>query len=195
VKRHLLAVLGTILPLSLVGQMKSGLERYATCRLSSVFQLVQTDRLQGAMARTVETKNGSKQVDLMDGYRVLMTYKQTEPFINMKVEQLRSYARDKDVLVENLGVIAGATAGMESPNPSHSRSAGFDVYGITRKELTGAVLSIYVLFSDSAQTVTTIYFLNAEPAGRKFQTVDEFKKLRDEFLSEFTSCLRFPETK
>jgi hypothetical protein len=41
---------------------------------------------------------------------------------------------------------------------------------------------------DARHTVTTIYFLNEEPAHRHFQTVPEFIALRDRILAEFGRC-------
>jgi hypothetical protein len=78
----------------------------------------------------------------------------------------------------------------ESNTASHSKSGLFDTYGVSRKELLGGVLSTYVLFTDDDQTVTTIYLLNAEPVERKFKTIDEYRKLRDDFLNEYVACLQ-----
>jgi len=172
-----------------LGSAQRDLKRYTSCRYSN-FQMVQADRLPGATARAVDTKTGPKSVEVVDGYRVLMTYDETEPFINMKVEQLgvRSFQKDKQTLIENLEKLA-SSPGMESNVPEHRPMGIFDSYGISRNELTGGVLSIYALFNDEDKTVTTIYFLNAEPGERKFQTADAYREIRDRFLKEYSACL------
>jgi hypothetical protein len=38
--------------------------------------------------------------------------------------------------------------------------------------------------------VTTIYLLNQEPEQRKFQTMEEYRSLRDKFLVSYASCIR-----
>jgi len=56
-------------------------------------------------------------------------------------------------------------------------------------KLEGGSLGIYLIFDDKKQVVTTIYFLNQEPQERKFQTLDEYRRLRDRFLSRYGSCI------
>jgi len=36
--------------------------------------------------------------------------------------------------------------------------------------------------------VTTIYFLNQEPKDRSFQTMEEYRAMRDRFLDIYTAC-------
>ena len=139
------------------------------------------------MVRTLETPAGQQQVVLAEGVRLLMTYRETEPFVNMKIEKPRNYPDAKQVLVENLKKIGSDSTGMEPF--VHNRDAVLDLYATNRKQLEGGVLSIYELFNDSDQTVTTIYFLNAEPADRKFSSVEQYRAIRDEFLKAYTSCV------
>jgi hypothetical protein len=37
---------------------------------------------------------------------------------------------------------------------------------------------------------TTVYFLNQQSWQRKFQTMDEYGRLRDNFLRNYTGCVR-----
>ena len=179
-----------VLLLAAIAQERSDLGRYTKCRFTSDFQIVQTDRLPRPMSRSIEAKAGNKAVHMLDGYRVLITYAQEEPFVNMKVEQLApsSFSADKQALIENLGVIASQSQGMESTKPEERRVGPFESYGIDRKQLEGGVLSIYTLFNDGQHTVTTIYFLNADPTERKFHTVEAYRKLRDDFLTQYGAC-------
>jgi hypothetical protein len=49
---------------------------------------------------------------------------------------------------------------------------------------------MYVLFDDKAHVATTVYFLNQQAWQRKFQTMEEYGRLRDSFLKAYTECVR-----
>ena len=67
---------------------------------------------------------------------------------------------------------------------------GFEVHGLDREKLEGGVLGVYLLFDNAPRVVTTIYFLNQEPQTRKFQTMEEYRALRDRFLGAYTACVQ-----
>lgn len=179
-----------VVVLSLVAGVRerSDLERYTKCQFTANFQIVHVDRLPGPRTYTVETTTGPKDVRLLDGYRVLITYAQDEPFVNLKVEQLAPlrFSAEKQALIANLGVLASTTPGMEKPE--ERRVGPFQGYGITRKDFAGNVLSTYELFNDRQHIVTSIYLLNDDPAERKFQTIQAYRELRDDFLKEYGTC-------
>ena len=66
---------------------------------------------------------------------------------------------------------------------------GQDVRGLDRDKLEGGVLGLYLLINDTSRTVTTIYFLNQEPKDRSFQTIEEYRSMRDRFLETYTGCI------
>lgn len=172
-------------------QDPDSLKRFTQCNLGKDFQVVQVDRLPRAMSRSVDTKDGTHNVVLLDGYRVLITYDQTEPFVNLKAERLQkeTYAKDKQILLGSLEAIASQSPDMESSIPKKSIMNGVEVFGIDRKVLQGGVLSIYNVFQDSNQIVVTMYLLNDEPANRKFQTIGEYHEVRDKFMSSYALCV------
>jgi hypothetical protein len=61
---------------------------------------------------------------------------------------------------------------------------------LDREKLEGGVLGIYLFFDNSAHVVTNIYLLNQEPQNRKFQTIEEYRQLRDRFLVSYSACIR-----
>ena len=66
----------------------------------------------------------------------------------------------------------------------------FQTYYIDRNTLEiGQVIGTYVLFSDSDHKVITIYFLNQGPGTRKFQSIEEYRTLRDKFLTQYINCI------
>jgi len=52
------------------------------------------------------------------------------------------------------------------------------------------MLGIYVLFSDVDRTITTFYFINQNPKRKRFQTVEEWRVLRDVFLNTYITCVK-----
>ena len=85
---------------------------YSNCKPSADFTVVQTDRLPQAMERTIATKDGEKTVTMLDGYRVLVAYKQEEPFVNLKVELFdgKNYAAEKQTIIQGLEFAASKTS-------------------------------------------------------------------------------------
>jgi len=142
------------------------------------------------MTRTVDTPSGTKEVLMTDGYRVLIAYKDTELFVNLKAEQFEAarYQADKASLIASLESDAKGTPNMESTKPAKVTIGNFDGYAINRTKLEGGVLSIYELFDDPASQVLTAYILNAEPKERQFKTIDEYHELRDRFLQKLAAC-------
>jgi hypothetical protein len=170
---------------------QAGIERFTRCSLGDDFQIVQVDQLpQRPTVRTVTTATGDEDVRILDGYRVLVTYKADEPFANVKVEQLdlSTFKRDKGTLVANLEKLSAGPE-MASKKPSETTLNGLTVYGIDRKELQGGVLSVYEIFEEKTGLVVTLYLLNDEPSRRKFHTMAEYQKIRDQFLTTYTRCL------
>lgn len=123
------------------------------------------------------------------GVRVMFAYPNTDFYANVKAELLPStnYAQLKQFLLDNFQYIA-------HDNIVNSSLAaplnGLEAHGLDRDKLEGGVLGIYLLFDNSAHVVTTIYFLNQEPQNRKFQTIEEYRQLRDRFLASYSGCIR-----
>jgi len=72
---------------------------------------------------------------------------------------------------------------------------GFEQDGIDRHKIDGGgQVAIHVLFHDPSHLVVTIYFLNQSKAvflnNRRFETIEQFCELRDEFLNSYSECLK-----
>lgn len=177
----------------LAAQPSSGaaaLTPYASCSFSDGLQVVQVDPLApGITLREVETDSGARQIDLEAGLRIMFAYPNTDFYANVKAELLpaRNYAQLKQFLLENLKHLGHGNI-MNSALASPLN--GFEAHGLDREKLEGGVLGIYLLFDDSAHVVTTIYMLNQEPQDRKFQTIEEYRHLRDQFLASYSACIR-----
>jgi hypothetical protein len=144
------------------------------------------------MARPVRTANGIESIDLEAGEQVIFAYPLMGDFANAKVELLPAgrYTELKQTLIENLHFLESERGG---PTPARALPVGlhgFEVHGNDRQKIEGNVLGMYVLFDDPAHVATTIYFLNPEMWARKFKTMDEYGRLRDNFLRMYTGCVR-----
>ena len=169
------------------------LKPYTSCRFEDDLKVVQVDRLpKGVTFRTVTTSSGEKKVSLADGYRVMVAYPKADFFANIKAEESNpdDYAKDKETVTEGLKWAIAHSKEMESQEPLKVSYNGFEGYAMNRKSLVGNTLGITVLFSDAEHHIITIYFLNENPKKRKFQTIEEWRTLRDNFLNRYTSCVK-----
>ena len=163
---------------------------YASCQFSDGLQVVETDPLaSGITSRDVDTDSGPRRIDMKAGVRVMFAYPDTDFYANVKAELLpaANYPELKQFLLDNLQHLA---QGNVMNSALHSPMNGFEAHGLDREKLEGGVLGIYLLFDNSAHVVTTIYFLNQEPQNRKFQTIAEYRQLRDRFLVSYSACVR-----
>lgn len=169
------------------------LKPYTSCQFEDGLKVVQVDRLPKVVtSRTETTSGGEKRVSLLDGYRIMVAYPKTDFFANIKAERSdpAEYANDKETVLEGLKWALAHSKEMESQEPIRVSYNGFEGYAINRKSLTGNTLGITALFSDADQHIITIYFLNQDAKRRKFQTIEEWRALRDGFLNRYTSCVK-----
>jgi hypothetical protein len=169
------------------------LKPYTSCQFEDGLKVVQVDRLpKGVTFRTQTTSSGEKKISLADGYRIMVAYPKTDFFANIKAEKSNpdDYAKDKDTAVEGLKWAIANSKEVESQEPTKVSYNGFEGYALNRKSLVGNTLGITILFSDAEHHIVTIYLLNQNPKKRKFQTIEEWRTLRDNFLNSYTSCLK-----
>jgi hypothetical protein len=185
------ALIGVAVPGGVLAQTKAqGLNAYADCTFSDGLMIVRTDQLPPEVThRTVETDDGVGQIELVAGLRIMFAYPLTDFYANVKTERLPAarYSELKKDLMANFQHLAHAnTINTSLQSPLH----GLEAHGLDRNQLEGGVLGIYLLFDDTAHTATTIYLLNREPMTRKFQTIEEYRALRDGFLNTYTGCIQ-----
>jgi hypothetical protein len=169
---------------------ENSLEAYDTCSFSDGLQVVRTDSLPpGVTTRPVETDNGTQRVEMLAGHRIMFAYPKTDFYANVKAETLPAgrFTELKGILLENFEYMAHGNTVNKDMAPLLN---GFEVHGLDRDKLEGGVLGVYLLFDGPSCTVTTIYLLNQEPQDRRFQTIEEYRLLRDRFLKSYTACIR-----
>jgi hypothetical protein len=175
------------------GPVPKALVPYTTCDFPDGLRVVETDPLApGVTSRTVETAAGQQQIDLVAAERMMVAYPLTDFFANVKAELLPAarYPELKKTLIDNLHFLEAERGG---PTPARALPVGlhgFEVHGNDRQKIEGNVLGMYLLFDDKGHVATTIYFLNQQTWARKFQTMEEYGRLRDNFLRNYTGCVR-----
>ena len=166
---------------------------YTTCVFPDGLRVVDVTPLAtGVASRPVQTASGTQSIEMEAGEQVTFGYPLTDLFANAKVELLPAdrYPEMKRILLANLALLEsernGPTAARALPTGLH----GFDVHGNDLRKLEGSMLGMYVLFDDKTHVATTVYFLNQQAWQRKFQTMDQYARLRDSFLKAYTGCVR-----
>ena len=170
----------------------SAFDRYTTCKFSDGLTVVETSPLApGVKARTVPTMNGPRQIDMVEGRRVMFAYPGKDFYANVKVEILpgKNYTETKQFLIDNFDYMLASGKETARNYELKPKLNGLDARGLDGDKLEGGVLGLYLLFDDASTMVTTIYFLNQEPKDRSFQTMEEYRVMRDRFLATYTACV------
>jgi hypothetical protein len=169
------------------------LKPYTSCRFSDDLQILRVDPLApGVTARTVDTLDGSKQIDLDAGVQIIFGYFFGDSYANVKAEKLpdSKYSDLRKDLLANLQYALAHSPGTSMNKALPENLHKFEAYGEDRDKLEGGVLGMYLLFDNDTHVVATIYLLNQEASLRKFQTIEEYSHLRDRFLEKYTGCIR-----
>jgi hypothetical protein len=170
------------------------LKPYASCAFDDGLEVRKSERLSSdeIYSRGVQTADGEKEVTRVAGYRMLLAYPKTDPFANVRPEKSRedAYAQDKRNVIDELKYMISTGKEMETQEPIRAAYNGFESYGLNRRTLeVGSTVGVYALFNDADRTITTVYFFNAKPKKRKFQTVEEWRTLKEHFLDNYTRCV------
>ena len=182
-----------------VGQSTDNSDRlkpYTSCKFDGdlyIKEVTNRDNT-GENYRTVNTAGGEKKVSVIDGYRVMFAYKKARYyFANVKVEQSKGkdYINDKDTVIEGITYLPfyeNVPAKMVYRGKKDIK--GHEIYGADMDVIDkGGVIGIYAIFSDDDHVIITIYFLNQGRANRRFNNIEEFRVLRDDFLNRYTNCI------
>lgn len=182
------------------------LRAYTSCKFEDGLEVVKVDHIvkNRSEPRSVQTASGPKEISRIGSYRVMVQYPTDDYFFaNIRPEKSlpERYAKDKEAAIEGMRHLVAKAKFMESPEPVREMYNGFEVYKENRTVIEiydekGAkvtevnTIGIDILFSDTDQTITTVYYFNTRtPQHRKFQTIPEWQVLRERFLDRFTKCV------
>ena len=140
-----------------------------------------------------ETAEGIKGISRTDSYSVLITFKDTMRFANVRPDRSKpeEHQKDKKVVLEELQHLINTGKSGAVEKPVVKTYNGFVTYSDYRSELIGNTLGISLIFDDANKMITTIYFLNApkDGNGKHFKSIEEWLRLKDKFLDSYTKCV------
>jgi hypothetical protein len=130
------------------------------------------------------------QVSVADGYRMLLAYPDSAPFVNLKLERSQPgrLAADRTAILAQMTSFAATPGAPVAPFRVVERN-GVEIMALNSPALTGGVLSVYTLISEKNNVIATAYLLNQKPAQRKFKDYRQFQALRDEFIYSLAVCM------
>src|SRR5689334_8940635 len=148
--------------------------------------------------REVEYDKVKHKVSLLDGYRVMFAYPDLPYFFaNVKIEQSSadSYEQDKQILIDQLKYYTTTKEPTAMIFADKTALNGFEHYSLDRDKIdVGGTIGTHVLFYNPKHLVVTIYFLNQSKAAffnkRRYETIGEYRQLRDDFLNAYSACLQ-----
>ncbi len=142
-------------------------------------------------SRSVQTSTGPMQVSVADGYRMLLAFPDTAPFVNLKLERSQpgKLAADRTAILAQMTSFAATPGTKVAPFKVIERQ-GVEIMTLNNPTLQGGgVISIYTLISEKNNVIATAYLLDQKPAQRKFQTYEQYQALRDEFIYALALCM------
>jgi hypothetical protein len=147
----------------------------------------------GVPARAVQTSTGPMQVSVADGYRMLLAYPDSAPFVNLKLERSRPgrLGADRTAILAQMTSFAATPGAPVAPFKVVERN-GVEIMALNSPALIGGgggVLSIYTLISEKNNVIATAYLLNQKPAERKFKDFKQYQALRDDFIYSLAVCM------
>ena len=175
------------------------LKPYTACKVPGDLKIKEvTRRTAREDSREVTTDNGKQKVSVLDGYRVMFAYPDLPYyFANVKIEQSdpARYLQDKEILINEKKHFATIKEATTTVFADKTLINGFEDYGFEREKIdVGGQVAVHVLFYDPVQLVVTVYFLNQSKAvfanNRRFESIKQFRELRDDFLSHYSECLK-----
>jgi hypothetical protein len=142
-------------------------------------------------SRQVQTSTGPMQVSVADGYRLMLAFPDTAPFVNLKLERSQpgKLAADRTAILAQMTSFAATPGAAVSPFKVIERH-GVEIMALNNPTLNGGgVISIYTLISEKNNVIATAYLLDQKPGQRKFQTYEQYQALRDDFIYALALCM------
>lgn len=164
----------------------------ANCSFGPGLQAISVDRSPSTMtARSVQTSTGPMQVSVADGYRIMLAFPDTLPFVNLKLERSQPgrLAADRTAILAQMTSFAATPGATVAPFKVIERN-GVEIMALNNPSLGGGgVISIYTLISEKSNVIATAYLLDQKPAQRKFKDYEQYQALRDEFIFALAVCM------
>lgn len=190
-----------ILLLALLGSLPAGSASargidacYLSFRDATGLSLVKTDHLppQAEKFRLIKTDSGEAQISRLDGYRIIYHNVFDAEFVNIKVEQSDPdlYAIDTQLILRHFVYMNSHSRNMETSMLIRLDVDGYTLWGVNRDGVDNENnIGTYVMFPGNG-VVVYFYFNRIDPDYRRYNTLAEFKTLRDQFIKEYVRYIR-----
>lgn len=183
-------------------QKNSPLYPYLNCKCLDDLNMVQINGQSPNSPKFREIQknlNTTDTISVLEGYRIMYAFQNTDYFFaNVKVEQSDSinFNDDKSKLIESGKYLAASDFSATVHFQDTLKLNGYQILSQEKSEIdNGAVIGVYTIFSDSDHVIITIYLLNQEQDHRRFNNRDEYQKLREDFLRNFSDCIKMNKSK
>lgn len=163
----------------------------ASCGFGNELQAKSVHRWPASQSsRMVQTSTGPMQVSVADGYRMLLAFPNTAPFVNLKLERSRPgrLAADRTAILAQMTSFAATPGATVAPFKVVERN-GVEIMALNNPTLNGGVISLYTLISEKSNVIATAYLLNQKPSERKFKDYAQYQALRDDFIFALAVCM------
>lgn len=145
----------------------------------------------GTHHRPVDIGEAPDSVSVQSGHRLMYAFPDAFAaagyfFANVKIERSDSaeYTRDKEILARSYRLSIGAREDYSTWSVN-----GLPVHAVEADTLDhGGVIGMYTAFLDRDHLVITAYLLNQGTAHRRYDTMAEYRAVRDRFLDGLTAC-------
>jgi hypothetical protein len=175
-----------------LAQSADPLRQLTTCGFGNKLRVESVARWpDDAPGRMVQTSNGPMPVSVADGYRMMLAYPGTKPFVNLKLERSQpgKLAADRTAILAQMTSFAATPGAPVSPFKVVARN-GVEIMALNSSSLDGGgVISIYTLISEKSNVIATAYLLNQKPAERRFKDFQQYQQLRDDFIFALAVCM------
>jgi hypothetical protein len=148
-----------------------------------------TRRAAGQNARAVSGPDGEQSVSVADGYRLMLAFPGSAPFVNLKLERSMPgrLAQDRAIIRTQMEAM-GREGVLEV-----SQRGDVEILALDNSSLDGfSVISMVTLIAEQKNVIATAYVLNAKPDQRKFGNYQEYMVLRNAFVDALARCLAAP---
>jgi hypothetical protein len=178
-------------PGAVLAQAADPLRPLVNCSFGKDLQAQSIHRAPPSMSsRMVQTSTGPMQVSVADGYRIMLAFPDTAPFVNLKLERSLPgrLAADRTAILAQMTSFAATPGTSVAPFRVVERN-GIEIMALNNPSLNDGVISIYTLISEKSNVIATAYLLNQKPAARKFKDYGQYQALRDEFIFSLAVCM------
>jgi hypothetical protein len=175
-----------------LAQPADPLRALTTCAFGNKLRAQSVERLLAvAPARMVQTSGGPMPVSEADGYRMMLAFPDTKPFVNLKLERSQpgKLASDRNAILAQMTSFAATPGATVSPFKVVEHN-GMEIMALNSSSLDGGgVISIYTLVAEKSNVIATAYLLNQKPGERKFKDFQQYQQLRDDFIFSLAVCM------